>query len=64
MCRCFISRLWLSWSGQLRDVWFDAVSRSEKAARLDVLNGLGKTTLDVIGLAGMSIFRHAPLRPK
>ena len=39
------------------------MSRSEKAARLDVLSGLGKTTLDVIGLAGASLRKRFLFTP-
>jgi len=47
---------------ELRDVWLAAMSNGEKPARLDVMSGLGKTTLDVIGLAGFN-YNFDSLKP-
>lgn len=38
--------------GQLRDVWMAEVLKQSGPARIDVMRGLSKTTLDIIGLAG------------
>ncbi|KZT10926.1 cytochrome P450 [Laetiporus sulphureus 93-53] len=37
---------------QLRNMWLDEISDDAQGARLDVLNGLSKMTLDVMGSAG------------
>ena len=37
---------------KLRDVWSAEIADSSEYTRLDVLQGLTKATLDVIGLAG------------
>ncbi|KAI0329989.1 cytochrome P450 [Cubamyces sp. BRFM 1775] len=41
-------------SAQLRDVWDAEISKAGGQARLNVLDGLSKMTLDVIGLAGFN----------
>ncbi|KAI0920483.1 hypothetical protein AcW1_002208 [Taiwanofungus camphoratus] len=39
---------------QLRDIWSGEIAKSGQFARVDVLSGLSKMTLDVIGLAGFN----------
>ena len=39
---------------QLKEVWASEIARNNAPTRVDVLSGLSKMTLDVIGLAGKS----------
>ncbi|KAG9036108.1 hypothetical protein FRB95_009896 [Tulasnella sp. JGI-2019a] len=41
-------------SFQLRDMWMSKISEQSGAAEIDALQGISRTTLDIIGLAGFS----------
>ncbi|KAG9003792.1 hypothetical protein FRB93_010808 [Tulasnella sp. JGI-2019a] len=41
-------------SFELRDVWMSKISEHSGAAEIDALQGLSRTTLDIIGLAGFN----------
>ncbi|KAG8990152.1 hypothetical protein FRB93_003318 [Tulasnella sp. JGI-2019a] len=41
-------------SFELRDIWLNVISESSGEAEIDVLRGLSRMTLDVIGLAGFN----------
>ncbi|KAI1792352.1 cytochrome P450 [Ganoderma leucocontextum] len=58
-----LTEIFLEKSLELRDVWDSEVSRSDGTARLNVIQGLSKMTLDVIGLAGFN-YRFDALNPK
>jgi hypothetical protein len=45
---------------QLRDVWSAMTVASEHTTRIDIMPWLSKMTLDVIGLAGMSLPKKLP----
>ena len=40
---------------QLRDVWDAEISKEGEPARINIMTGLSKMTLDAIGLAGESL---------
>lgn len=44
---------------QLRDMWTDEIAKAgtTEPARIDALSWLGRTTLDIIGLAGACNYR-------
>jgi hypothetical protein len=41
---------------QLRDLWLKEIAKNGSKGRIDVLSWLSKTTLDIIGLAGIAFF--------
>ncbi|CDO72747.1 hypothetical protein BN946_scf184990.g30 [Trametes cinnabarina] len=47
-----LAHIFVQKSLELRDVWVEEIASQGGTARLNVLDGLKKTTLDVIGLAG------------
>jgi hypothetical protein len=47
-----LTEIFIDKSIELRDVWALESMKPEKNGRIDVLSWLGRTTLDVIGLAG------------
>lgn len=40
---------------KLRDIWISKISKSGKPTRIDALSWLSRATLDIIGVAGMSL---------
>lgn len=40
---------------KLRDIWISKISKSNKPTRIDALSWLSRATLDIIGVAGMSL---------
>ncbi|KZT05294.1 cytochrome P450 [Laetiporus sulphureus 93-53] len=50
-------------SMQLRDIWSAEIAKHGEPARVDVLSGLSKATLDVIGLAGFN-YKFDSLNPE
>ncbi|KAH9886197.1 cytochrome P450 [Cubamyces lactineus] len=49
-----LTEIFVQKSAELRDVWDAEISKAGGQARLNVLDGLSKMTLDVIGLAGFN----------
>ncbi|EMD33503.1 hypothetical protein CERSUDRAFT_118076 [Gelatoporia subvermispora B] len=49
-----LTPIFVSEADKLRDYWDAEVSKSEESARIDVLSGLTKTTLNIIGWAGFN----------
>ncbi|PCH37082.1 cytochrome P450 [Wolfiporia cocos MD-104 SS10] len=49
-----ITDIFLEKAAQLRDMWLEEISVHGDSARVDVLDGMAKMTLDVIGLAGFN----------
>ncbi|KAJ7116118.1 cytochrome P450 [Mycena crocata] len=49
-----LTSIFIQKSQQLRDIWTDEIAKEGGVARLDVLEWLHRTTLDIIGLAGFN----------
>ncbi|KAI0357859.1 cytochrome P450 [Trametes cingulata] len=49
-----LTTIFVEKAGELRDVWDAQIPHDGSSARIDVLQGLSKMTLDVIGLAGFN----------
>ncbi|KZT05226.1 cytochrome P450 [Laetiporus sulphureus 93-53] len=49
-----LTEIFIEKAMQLRDVWSAKIAEHSAPMRIDVLNGLSKMTLDVIGLAGFN----------
>jgi hypothetical protein len=57
----FLLHIHLACSSQLRDIWLKSVKTSEDdGCRVDVLSGLSRAGMDVIGLAGSCSFAPLP----
>ncbi|CCM04150.1 uncharacterized protein FIBRA_06312 [Fibroporia radiculosa] len=54
-----LTEIFVTKAHQLRDIWKEEVSKCEESARINILNGLNKMTLDVIGLAGFNYMFNA-----
>ncbi|KAI9068653.1 cytochrome P450 [Trametes sanguinea] len=57
-----LTEIFVQKSIELRDVWLGQIAQHGEPARIDVLQGLTKMTLDVIGLAGFN-YRFDSLDP-
>ncbi|OCH85827.1 cytochrome P450 [Obba rivulosa] len=49
-----LTSIFVEKSLQLRDIWMSKVEQNGRSARIDAVDGLGKMTLDVIGLSGFN----------
>ncbi|OSD05893.1 cytochrome P450 [Trametes coccinea BRFM310] len=58
-----LANIFVQKSAELRDIWSDQITMQGESARINVLDGLKKMTLDVIGLAGFDYHLEA-LNPK